>query len=216
MKSEHMQQPKMPFDRFAQEYDAWFTDHGDIYRSELDCLKALMPEAKGLAGIDIGMGTGVFALELGARVGVEPSRAMLEIALKKGLNPISGRAEALPFADGSYDFALMVTTDCFLSDLEKALKEVNRVLKPGGFLLTGMIPRNSFYGRKYTREKKQGNPLYQLARFHTVEGLLKRLTKAGFTDFSFRQTLLGKKGAGLSVVEGYGEGSFVAVGACKK
>ena len=57
---------------------------------------------------------------------------MGKIANKKGVNVIEGVAESLPFTDSQFDFVLMVTTICFLEDIETAFNEANRVLKSGG------------------------------------------------------------------------------------
>lgn len=71
---------------------------------------------------------------------VDPSRQLLSRA-KKFLLPdirlkiISGNADKLPVKGRSYDVALMVRVSHHLSDLEKPLKEIHRVLKPGGHLI---------------------------------------------------------------------------------
>jgi SAM-dependent methyltransferase len=61
-------------------------------------------------GLEIGVGTARFAAPLGVQVGLDPSRPMLEYAFERGISTIQGVAEALPFRDGSYDYAVAVTT----------------------------------------------------------------------------------------------------------
>ena len=68
--------------------------------------------------MEIGVGTGRFAEPLGFREGVEPSPAMAERARRRGLEVTDGVAENLPLPDATYDVALMVTTICFVDDLE--------------------------------------------------------------------------------------------------
>ncbi len=83
-------------------------------------------------GIEIGVGSGRFALPLNIKSGVEPSESMAVPARKRGLNVISAVAENLPIKNESYDFVTMVTTVCFLNDIPKAFAEVNRILKHKG------------------------------------------------------------------------------------
>ena len=54
---------------------------------------------------------------------------MAELARQRGVEVIEGVAEALPFAEETFDFILMVTVDCFLDDVTQAFREANRVLK---------------------------------------------------------------------------------------
>ncbi|HAM49303.1 MAG TPA: SAM-dependent methyltransferase, partial [Nitrospiraceae bacterium] len=42
------------------------------------------------------------------------------------------KAENLPFEDNAFDFALMVTTICFMEDPLQALREIRRILCPSG------------------------------------------------------------------------------------
>jgi hypothetical protein len=67
------------------------------YKSELQAVRYLLPKRG--TGVEIGVGTVRFAEPLGIRVGVEPSKAMREVAQKRGIEVIDGVAEALPFND---------------------------------------------------------------------------------------------------------------------
>jgi SAM-dependent methyltransferase len=49
-----------------------------------------------------------------------------------------GNAQALPFADGSFDAAVMALVITFLSDPGKAVAEMARVVRPGGRVATYM------------------------------------------------------------------------------
>jgi len=98
--------------------------------------------------LDIGCGPGrslaAFAgLAPGGRiVGADPSELMAEIALARNRALVQQRrvdvvvagATALPFADRSFDKALCVHVVYFWNDLAAALREIARVLKPGGRL----------------------------------------------------------------------------------
>jgi ubiquinone/menaquinone biosynthesis C-methylase UbiE len=118
------------FEKYAQEYDKWFDENKDVYKSEIMILRGLIPREG--VGLEVGVGTGRFATPLGIKMGVEPAKAMADMARKRGINVHEGRAEALPFDDDSFDFVLMMTTICFLENPLHALEEAKRVLKPEG------------------------------------------------------------------------------------
>ena len=204
------------FDKSAQQYEAWFAEHPLVYVSELHAVREFIP--KNGDGIEIGIGTGRFAAPLGIRRGVEPSRAMAELAKKKGLDVVSGVAENLPYKDNELDFALMVTTVCFLDDIDLAFKETHRVLKSGGLFIIGFVDRNSPLGKLYL-ERKDKSAFYKDATFYSVHELVSHLKNAGFDDFSFKQTIfrpLSEIQEAEPVKDGYGEGSFVVVRGVKK
>jgi len=91
-----------PFNRYLNDYEDWFKEHKYVYESELEAVRHFIPKDK--KGIEIGIGTGRFALPFGIREGVEPSIVMRHFALHKGLEVYDGIAEKLPLADDSYDF----------------------------------------------------------------------------------------------------------------
>ena len=62
------------FEASAQEYDAWFDRNSWAYESEILALKEFL--APHLRGLEIGVGTGRFAVPLGIQMGVEPAAAM--------------------------------------------------------------------------------------------------------------------------------------------
>ena len=88
-------------------------------------------------GLEIGVGTGKFALPLGIKVGVEPARAMAVIARQKGIEVHEAVAENLPFENGTFDFVLMVTVLCFLHNPKTAIEEIARVRNPTEVLSSG-------------------------------------------------------------------------------
>ncbi len=59
------------FDDQISEYDDWFEKYPDLYLAELEAVRGFIP-ASG-SGVEIGVGTGRFAVPLGISVGVEPS-----------------------------------------------------------------------------------------------------------------------------------------------
>jgi SAM-dependent methyltransferase len=204
--------PKIePFEKHAARYDEWFERNQLAYQAELGAVKSLLP-ATGM-GMEIGVGTGRFAAPLGLRIGVEPSRAMARFARQRGILVVQAVAEALPFMDGTFDFALIVTTLCFLDDEGRSFGEANRTLRRGGSLVVGFIDRESPLGRTYQR-RKETSAFYAAARFFSVPEVVSTMRAAGFEGFDFAQTIFqNREGLGRrqSVREGFGEGSFVGV-----
>lgn len=202
------------FDRHLAEYEAWFERNRDAYESELSAVRELLPAGK---GIEIGVGSGLFAAPLGIEYGVEPSDAMARKAAERGIKVVKGLAEALPFRDAEFDFCLMVTTVCFLDDMDLAFSEVKRILRRRGSFVIGFVDRDSRLGKEYL-EKKDKSLFYKDATFYSAEELRERLENAGFTGLEFRQTLFAPLNEinGIEPVKsGYGEGAFVVIRAIK-
>jgi len=202
---------KTSFDNYAQEYDDWYEKNRFIYESELQAIKELMPSSGN--GVEVGVGSGRFAGPLNIKLGVEPSREIAKIAKKRGIEIIEGVAESLPFHDSEFDFVLMVTTICFLEDIDKALQEVYRVLKSGGSLIIGFIDVASSLGKFYSAHKK-GSRFYKYAKFYSAHEVISYMENANLKDLQFRQTIfhpLKKLKCTDPVKEGHGEGSFVVV-----
>lgn len=201
-----------PFDTHTARYESWFERHRFAYESELAALRALLP-AHVERAVEIGVGTGRFAAPLRIRLGLEPSQAMAQIARQRGIEVIEGVAEALPWADNEFDLVLMVTTICFVDDLERSFHEAYRVLKADGVLLIGMVDRQSPLGQEYKRRKFE-NVFYREANFYSTEEVVDVLRRVGFEDFKFAQTIfrpLEEIQQLEPVKSGYGEGSFVAI-----
>jgi SAM-dependent methyltransferase len=205
----------IPFDEHPARYEDWFDRNEFAFQSELKAVREQLPPGKN--GIEIGVGTGRFAAPLGIKIGVDPSKEMGKIAHQRGIKVIKGVAESLDFDDSQFDFVLMVTTVCFVDDIELSFQEAHRILRNGGSLIIGFINRNSVVGRLYL-EHKEKSVFYRTAIFYTVDELVSGLKRAGFKKFSFNQTLFHKLPMVKSVEpvkEGYGEGSFVVINAEK-
>ena len=117
------------FDQNTREYDQWFEKHANMYQSEIMAIEQALPKNK--SGIEIGVGTGRFAMPFNIKYGIEPSENMARVAEQKGIKVYRAYAEDLPIGDAAFDFVLMVTTVCFLTDIPKAFSEIHRILKPG-------------------------------------------------------------------------------------
>lgn len=200
-----------PFEAHPARYDDWFERHEAAYRSEVAALEALLPDP-GFA-LEIGVGTGRFAGPLGLDVGIDPAPAMLARARDRGVTPICGVAERLPFRADAFDVAVIVTTICFVTDVHRTLAEARRVLGAEGDLVIGYVDRESPLGRRY-RARSPTNPFYRDATFVSTEALIESLESAGFGAVDFTQTLFAppEELEGPDRVEpGHGEGSFVAL-----
>jgi len=205
-----------PFEKYTKRYENWFEKNRFAYESELKAVKLMLPK-EGI-GVEIGAGSVKFAAPLGIKFGIEPSAKMREIARKRGIKVVQAIAENLPYKDCKFDYALMVTTLCFLDNVNAAFKEVYRVLKPEGYLINGFVDKDSKIGRIY-EEYKQESVFYRIARFYSVYEVVKHLEKAGFKNFEFNQTIfhsLQKIQSVEPVKSGYGEGSFVVIKAKKE
>src|SRR4030067_2264743 len=199
------------FNQFAREYDRGFVENSFAYLSEVEAIRRFIPDT-GL-GVEIGAGTGRFSTPFGIKIGIEPAKGMARIAQSRGLQIIRALAEDLPFKDESIDYILMVTVICFLTDLPTAMKEIQRVLKPGGRLIIGFIDRESHLGKRY-ESKKESSRFYKGARFYSVPHLMDILTSSGFHDFQVCQTLFTNPKDMVRcdpVREGHGEGGFVVL-----
>ena len=204
-----------PFEVHHRRYDDWFMRHAAAYHSELLAVRALLPWL-GL-GLAIGVGTGRFAAPLGVQIGIDPAREVLDYATNRGISTVQAVAEALPFADSSVDYALSVTTICFVDDATAMLTEAHRILKPGGELVIGFIDRTSDLGQHYLAHQAE-NVFYREATFYSADEVEQLLRDTGFTKPVWVQTLsktLDETREIEPLRAGYGQGAFVVVKACR-
>jgi ubiquinone/menaquinone biosynthesis C-methylase UbiE len=113
----------------------WSRRVGDVF---IDWIEA----PRDLRWLDIGCGTGVFTEQVirgcspAAVVGIDPSPEQLAFARGRGewskVEFIVGDAQDLPFADNSFDIAVMALVIHFVPDPAKSVAEMWRTLRPGG------------------------------------------------------------------------------------
>ncbi len=135
------------FSRAAASYDSV----ADLQRQVGDALLAMLPPAlKPARSLDLGSGTGYFSARLASRFGgqtvaLDLAPGMLMYARHKrpvaNLQWVCGDAERLPLATASQSLVFSSLALQWCDGLERAMKEVARVLEPGGvFALATLLP----------------------------------------------------------------------------
>lgn len=104
-------------------------------------LEAELPDWRNKAILDAGCGTGAILQRLGnpsKNVGVDLAPEAIAFCRQRGLsNAQKGDISALPFADASFDAVICssVLYHEWVGDVAAAVREMRRVLRPGGLLL---------------------------------------------------------------------------------
>jgi SAM-dependent methyltransferase len=172
-------------------YEAWRrTPLGVLTeRREHELLFAIAGRLSGLHVLDVGVGDGVFAVEAARRgavvTGVDPDPAMLAAAVARArsmgaaLHLGGGRVERLPFADGAFDLVFAVTVLCFVADADAAIREMARVLRPGGRLVVGDLNRWSSWAAIRYIKGLAGSRTWRSAHFRTAAQLRRSMAAAG-------------------------------------
>ena len=200
-----------PFEKHLIEYEKWFDKYLPVYQSELLAIKSIanVPEN----AVEVGIGSGLFAKPLGIKRGIDPSWTMIKKSRERGLKVDYGIAENLPWHDMSIDYALMVTTICFVDDPLKSISEVYRILKPNGTFVIGFVDKDSQIGEQYLKYKNT-SIFYKDATFFSTKEILSFFQKTGFKKEKILQTVFGRLDEIKKVqkpVKGFSKGSFVVI-----
>ena len=158
--------------------------HKQFYKN---ALKAIDPK-KDDEYLEIGFGSGIFIKRHMSHVskiaGIDHSDDMVKLASKFNKELVeSGKAEfkhgsasSLPWADNEFTVVAAIEVFFFLNETDKALKEIFRVLQPGGRLVIEMAYNKDDGADHKKIIKKMGLKLY------SGEEMKKLLKKAGFND----------------------------------
>lgn len=182
--------------QFAERYRDLSADvYGSCFtysRRRLDSLleRFLPARGAGLSLLDVGCGTGYHMASLRARgfnvAGIDGSEEMLEHARinNPGAEIRQADVEAIPFPDSSFDFVLCIEVLRYLPDSAACIREMARVLKPGGVCLATATPVFNLNGywlvNRIASAVKVGD-LVRLKQFFTTSSRLRReFAEAGF------------------------------------
>jgi len=126
----------------ATRIEALYRIRDAVHRREL--VREALGAALGDRILDVGCGPGFYCLELsaivgpsGSVVGVDSSPAMLQLARARcagrdNVGLLEGEATALPVESGTFDGAVCVQVLEYVAEVDSALAELHRALRPGG------------------------------------------------------------------------------------
>ena len=158
--------------------------HKQFYKN---ALKAINPK-KDDEYLEIGFGSGIFIKKYMSHVskiaGIDHAEDMVKLASNINRKLVeSGKAEfkqgcasSLPWADNEFTVVAAIEVFFFLNETEKTLKEIFRVLKPGGRLIIEMA-YNKDDGVDHKKIIKKTN-----LKLYSGEEMKKLLKKAGFNE----------------------------------
>jgi 2-polyprenyl-6-hydroxyphenyl methylase/3-demethylubiquinone-9 3-methyltransferase len=190
---------------------------------------------RGKKVLDLGCGGGFVAEELAKRgadvVGVDPADALLDVAQMHAqdsglrIEYKRGTGEFIPCENESFDVVVCVDVLEHVDDLSEVLREVARVLKPGGLFLydtinrtifsllwmvvalewiSGRIPRGTHDWRKFIRPSELENLLSGIGFHHLKQGgiHISSVKRSGFALRPvFKVTENNKRGLYLGAAE---------------
>ena len=142
--------------------------------------------------LDVGCGDGTLALVFSrngaARVaGCDLDSRMViraQAGARRGGADIEfavARSQALPFPDDSFDIVTCITVLTFIPEAGAAIREMARVLRPGGRLVIGDLGKWSVWAARRRIRSWFGAKMWRAARFRTTNDLVTMAEGAGLT-----------------------------------
>jgi SAM-dependent methyltransferase len=170
-----------------------------VDRVEMAVVFDLAGRLEGRRVHEVGTGDGTYAIEAARRGAVvtalDPNPKMLSAARARATSSgirvafREGRVEQLPFEDGAFQLVLAVTALCFVARPDAALREMARVLTPGGRLVLGELGRFSTWAAGRRVRGCLGSSLWRLARFWSRRELAALAARAGLRVLDVRGTV---------------------------
>ena len=177
-------------DYVAKNYDQFYESlkGKQVDEIEKNLVRQLIHSIAGRGNmLELGCGTGywtTFFCEEGFRItAIDNSLAMLSEVKEKNIRCASFQhadATNLPFDKNNFDVVASITMLEFVNDIETVFQEINRVLKPGGYLLVGWLNALSELGKK-----KNSDEIYRHARFYTPDKIRQYLSYFGVPILRF-------------------------------
>ncbi len=175
----------VPAGAFGPEsYDDWRTTSLGSLTENLEqrLILRLAGEVRGRAVLDVGCGDGALALTFSRNgavrvVGCDSDPRMIARANAEGagygapINYVLAKAEYLPFRDRSFDVVSIITVLTFVPDPDLALREIARVLRPGGRLILGDLGKWSLWSASRRARSWLGAKIWKDARFRSAREL---------------------------------------------
>jgi len=206
-----------PFETHFDEYDAWFDRNANAYESELLAIRAVLPPPG--EWVEIGVGSGRFSSRLGIPIGIEPADGIATLARERGVLVHKGEAESLPLENRSVDATFLITTLCFVNDIDRTFGEVSRVLRPGGHAIVAFIPKDSRFGALYCADASEDR-FFRHATLYPRQRVFDAIEAVGLAIDRTVQTLTGSPERANEQIEppteGHEDGSFVVARAVKR
>lgn len=159
---------------------------------EQDLILDLIGPPAGLRILDVGCGDGALAVELSKRgasvTGVDASAQMIEAARERArrhgveITFNVAAVQSLPFPSEAFDRVVAATVLCFVEDAGAALREMARVLRPGGRLIIGELGRWSVWAAMRRLRGWFGSRIWRRARIRTGAELRALAHNANLAD----------------------------------
>jgi ubiquinone/menaquinone biosynthesis C-methylase UbiE len=175
-------------------YAAWrVSSLGELTEAlEHRLILRLAAPLQGRSVLDVGCGDGTLAVVSArngaARVsGCDPDPRMVAQARARAIRGNTridlavARSQALPFPDSSFDVVTCITVLTFVSDADNAIREMARVLRPGGRLVIGDLGKWSLWAARRRIRGWFGAKMWRAARFRTAKELATMAEVAGLT-----------------------------------
>lgn len=159
------------WERNAETWTKYSRAGYDRYRDALNtpAFLDMLPEIAGLRGLDLGCGEGTntrAVAEMGADMtGLDIAPTFLaharatEASDPRGITYVLGDGLTLPFAENSFDFVTAFMSMMDMSDQQGVLREVNRVIVPGGFLQFSILHPCFVPPRRRNIRNARGEPI---------------------------------------------------------